>query len=150
MSRTEFAAFAAALLSAGCAPTLASNQSFLTPEDLKIAPNGYASLKTTGETFDLGPIQKEENRVDRIEIVKLHGNFIVIGDGYKHAWKLYPAGTDEMHYKPLKLEPGARGFSQPELEVSGNCALLKWQKGGSPAQVYVNADGDFDDKNCPK
>jgi hypothetical protein len=140
----------ASLFATACAPTLASNQSFLTPEDLKVAPNGYVSLKSTGETFDLGPIQKEENNSDRVEIVKVHGTYVLVGDGYKHAWKLYAPSGDEVHYKPVKFEPGGRGFSQPELEVSGNCALLKWQKGGSPAQVYVNADGDVDEKNCPK
>ena len=39
----------AALALAACAPTLTFNQSFLVPEELKVAPNGYASLKSTGE-----------------------------------------------------------------------------------------------------
>lgn len=134
---------------AACAPTLIANQSFLVPEELKLAPNGYASLKSTGESFDLGPIQKEEPKTDRIEIFKTHGAYVLVGDGYHHAWQLWPGGKDDMHYKPLKLEPGAQGFSQPTLEASGNCALLKWQKGASPAQAYVNLDGDVNDQSCP-
>lgn len=134
---------------AACAPTLTFNQSFLVPEELKVAPNGYASLKSTGESFDLGPIRAQENKTDRIDIIKVHGTYVLVGDGYKHAWELWPGGKDEMHYKPLKLDPGPQGFSQPALEASGNCALLKWQKGASPAQAYVNADGDVNEKNCP-
>lgn len=138
-----------ALALAACAPTLIANQSFLVPEELKLAPSGYASLKSTGETFDLGPIKKEEPKTDRIQILKVHGTYVLVGEGFHHAWEMWPGGKDEMHYKPLKLEPGAQGFSGATLETSGNCALLKWQKGVSPAQAYVNADGDVNDKNCP-
>ena len=146
MSRT---AAILALTLAACAPALTFNQSFLVPEDLKVAPNGYASLKSTGESFDLGPIRAQETKTDRISVLKIHGTYLLVGDGYKHAWELWSGGKDQMHYKPLKLEPGAAGFSQAALETSGNCALLKWQKGASPAQAYVNADGDVNDKTCP-
>ena len=138
-----------ALAVAACAPTLIFNQSFLVPEELKLAPNGYASLKSTGESFDLGPIKQQETKTDRIQILKIHGTYVLVGDGFKKVWRLWPGGKDEMHYEPLKLEPGTQGFSQPALETSGNCALLKWQKGASPAQAYVNADGAVNDKNCP-
>jgi hypothetical protein len=138
-----------ALAVAACAPTLIANQSFLVSEELKLAPSGYASLKSTGESFDLGPIKSQESKSDRIQILKIHGSYVLVGDGFRRAWTLWPGGKDEMHYKPLKLEPGAQGFSQPSLETSGNCALLKWQKGASPAQAYVTADGDVNDKNCP-
>jgi len=141
---------AAAVVAGACAPTLTANQSFLVPEELRIAPNGYASLKTTGESIDLSPIKSQENRAaDRIAIIKVHGTYLLAGDGWKHAWELWPGGKDEMHYKPLNLNPGLQGFSQPTLEASGNCALLKWQKGTSPAQAYVNGDGDVNEKNCP-
>lgn len=139
----------AALAFAACAPTLISNQSFLVSEELKLAPSGYASLKSTGETFDLGPVKKQEPKTDRIQILKIHGAYVLVGDGFRKAWAMWPGGKDEMHYKQIKLEPGAQGFSQPALEPSGNCALLKWQKGASPAQAYVNADGDVNEKNCP-
>jgi hypothetical protein len=138
-----------ALALAACAPTLIGNQSFLVSEELKLAPSGYASLKSTGESFDLGPIKAQEPKSDRIQILKIHGSYVLVGDGFRKAWTLWPAGKDEVHYKPLKLEPGAQGFSRPSLETSGNCALLKWQRGASPAQAYVNADGDVNDKNCP-
>ena len=138
-----------ALALAGCAPTLVANQSFLVPEELKLAPTGYASLKSTGESFDLGPIKKEEPRTDRIQILKVHGSYLLVGDGFRRTWMLWPGSKDEMHYKPLKLEPGAQGFLGATLETSGNCALLKWQRGVTPAQAYLTADGDVNDKNCP-
>jgi hypothetical protein len=124
------------------------NQSFLVPEDLKLAPNGYASLKSTGESFDLSPIKAREKNVDRIQILKVHGAYLLVGDGFQHAWRLWPDSKDEMHYKPLDLPPGAKGFASATLEASGNCALLRWTRGGMPAQAYVNSDGDVDDKKC--
>ncbi len=139
-----------ALALAACAPTLTFNQSFLVPEELKLAPNGYASLKSTGESFDLSPIKAQEKNVDRVQVLKVHGSYLLVGDGFKHAWRLWPGGKDEMHYQPLDLQPGAKGFAAASLEASGNCALLKWQKGGAPAQAYVNSDGDADDKKCPQ
>ena len=137
------------LVLAACAPALTFNQSFLVPEDLKVAPNGYASLKSTGESFDLSPIRAQETKTDRIQILKIHGTYVLVGDGYKRAWALWSGGKDEYHYKAVKLEPGPQGFSGAVLEASGNCALLKWQKGASPAQAYVNSDGDANDKSCP-
>ena len=47
-------AFALACVS--CAPTLIHNQTFLAAEEVRLGPEGYASLKSTGETFDLAPI----------------------------------------------------------------------------------------------
>ena len=138
-----------ALALAGCAPTLVANQSFLVPEELKLAPTGYASLKSTGESFDLGPIKKEEPRTDRIQILKVHGSYLLVGDGFRRTWMLWPGSKDQMHYKSLKLEPGAQGFLGATLETSGNCALLRWQRGVTPAQAYLTADGDVNDKNCP-
>ena len=136
---------------AACAPALTFNQSFLVPEEVRIAPSGYASLKSTGESFDLGPIKAQEAKTtDRVAVIKVHGTYLVAADGWKHAWKLWPGGKDEMHYKPLQLDPGApQGFVQLAMEASGNCALLKWQKGALPAQAYVTADGEVNEKNCP-
>src|SRR3954470_23582545 len=139
------AALAAAI---GCAPSLTFNQTFLVPEDLKVAPNGYASLKSTGESFDLTPIKTQERSAERVQILKVHGTYVLVGDGFQKAWRLWDGGKDEMHYKPVDLAPGAKGFAQASLELSGNCALLKWNNGGMPAQAFVAANGDVNDKNC--
>src|SRR5436309_15987080 len=101
----------AALVLAGCAPSLTFNQTFLVPEDVKLAPNGYASLKSTGESFDLSPIKAQEKSAERIQIIKVHGAYVLVGDGFQRAWRLWPDGKDEMHYQPLDLSPGAKGFA---------------------------------------
>jgi len=137
-----------ALLASACAPSLTFNQTFLVPEDLRLASNGYASLKSTGESFDLSPIKSQEKNADRVQVLKIHGAYLLVGDGFQKAWRLWPDGKDEMHYKPLDLVPGTQGFASAQLEASGNCALLKWTKGGTPAQAYVTSDGDVDDKKC--
>ena len=139
-----------ALLISACAPSLTFNQSFLVPEDLKLASNGYASLKSTGESFDLSAIKAQERSADRVQILKVHGAYVLVGDGFQRAWRLWPDGRDEMHFKPLDLAPGTKGFASASLEASGNCALLRWTKGGAPAQAYVTSDGDADDKKCPQ
>src|SRR5258706_602548 len=117
----------ALLALAACAPTLTFNQSFLVPEELKLAPNGYASLKSTGESFDLGPIKAQETKTDRVEILKVHGTYVLVGDGYKKVWTLWPAGKDLYHFEPLKLEPGA---GRGEARGSGRAD----QRGGKPRQ----------------
>ena len=138
-----------AALATACAPTLRFNQTFLAPEDLKLAKNGYASLKSTGESFDLSPIKAQEiGASDRVVVLKVHGSYILVGDGFAKAFRLWPAGRDEAHYKALDVQPGKQGFVSPTLEVSGKCALIRWQRGGAPAQAFVTSEGDVDEKKC--
>ena len=133
-----------ALFAAACAPTLATNQTFLASEELKLAPTGHAALKTTGEDFDLSPIKAQEKSADRVSVLKVHGAYFVLGEGFQHAWRLWPAGRDEVHYKPLDLSPGPQGFAGASLETSGNCALLKW----SGKQAFITSDGDVNADKC--
>ncbi len=154
MSRTalSLALLALAPLSGmGCTPTLFMNRSFLVPEELKLSSTGYASLKSTGETFDLTPIKAQESRMgERVQVLEVHGSYVLIGDGWKKAWRIWPAGKDEAKYKAVGLEAGPAGslFQAPTLEASGKCALLKWQGRAGPAQAYITADGDADAKKC--
>ena len=135
---------------ASCAPTLRFNQTWLASEELKLARNGYASLKSTGESFDLQPIKAQETGTgERIVVLKVHGSYLIVGDGFKHAWRLWSGGKDEAHYEPIdSVKPGAQGFGSPTLEVSGNCALVRWQRGGVPAQAFVTFKGDVDETKC--
>jgi len=146
----SFLASCLALSAAGCAPTLRFNQSFLASEDLRISDKGYASLKSTGESFDLGPIRAAEGRVDRVVILKVHGTFLLTGEGFKHLWRLFPAGGDEIHYKTIDdAQAPKTGFSGVALDPSGKCALFTFTKNGAPTQLYVTAGGDVDSKRCP-
>lgn len=137
---------------AGCAPTLHFNQSFLVAEELKLSSKGYASLKSTGESFDLQPIQQQEGKVERVVLLKVHGSYLVVGEGFKHLWRLWAGGRDEAKFKPVdlgELQPATGGLGSPSLEPAGKCALFKWSKGATTAQVFVTADGDVDAKRCP-
>lgn len=149
MFRTSLITSAALLATTGCAPTLRFNQTWLASEDLKLARNGYTGLKS-GESFDLQPIRARElTTSERVVILKVHGSYLVVGDGFKHAWRLWGGGKDEAHYEPIdSLKPGAQGFGSPTLEVSGNCALVHWQRAGAPAQAFVTFKGDVDEKKC--
>ena len=152
MSRTPSALFALVLcsLGMGCAPTLFFNQTFLVPEDLKLSNNGYASLKSTGESFDFAPIKAQEPKAgDRIQLMKIRGSSIVVGEGFRRVWRLWTGGKDKAKFEPVELGAGInQGFLSPTLEVSGKCALLKWQKNARPAQAFINSDGDVNETKC--
>jgi len=154
MLRTLVLCALAAAPGMGCAPTLFFNRSFLTAEELKLNKDGYASLKSTGETFDLGPIKALEAAAgDRVLVLEVHGTYLLVGDNFKRVWRLWHGGTDKAKFealdKPLSGIPGG-GFSSPTLEPSGKCALMKWKKGTQEGQAFINADGDVDEKKCPE
>ena len=139
-----------ALGAAGCAPTLRFNQSFLVVEDLKISDKGFASLKSTGESFDLSPIRAAEGRADRVIVLKVHGTFLLTGEGFKNLWRLWPAGSDQIHYAAIDDAKAPKGgYSGVSLEPAGKCALFTFTKNGAPTTLYVTAGGDVDSKRCP-
>jgi len=141
-----------ALGAAGCAPTLRFNQSFLVAEDMKITDKGYASLQSTGESFDLSPIRQVEGKssADHVIIFKVHGSYFITGEGFKNLWRLWPSGTDEIHYKPVDdLVAPKGGFTGVALAPDGKCALFTFNKSGVPTQVHVSSGGDIDAKRCP-
>lgn len=146
MSRIAYAALLTVAL--GCAPKLYFNHSFLVPEELKVTRSGYVSLKSTGESFDFAPIKAQEPRAgERLLLVKVHGTYLVVGDGFRHVWRMWPAGADQAKYKPVgDLDAGPEGFASPTLEVSGKCGLVRWEE----RQAFVTADGDVDEKKCPE
>ena len=152
MPRSTLALLAlAALGAAGCAPTLHFNQSYLVSEELKLSSKNYASLKSTGESFDLAPIAAQEGKVERVIVLKVHGTYLLAGEGFKHLWRLWAGGTDEAKFKPVDLgenAPAASGLTAPTLEPAGKCALLKFSKGATQTQLYVTAGGDVDAKRC--
>lgn len=134
-----------------CAPTLHFNQSYLVAEELKLSTKGYASLKSTGESFDLGPIAQQEGKVEKVIVIKVHGTYLLAGEGWKHLWRLWEGGNDEAHYKPIDLgdnAPSTGGFTAPTLEPAGKCALFKYSRGATQAAMFVTAGGDVDGKKC--
>ena len=145
------AALFLSLAGMGCTPTLFMNRSFLVPEELKLSPTGFASLKSTGETFNLTPLKAQEPTMgDHIQVLEVHGSYVLVGEGWKHAWRVWPASKDEAKYKAIELSPGPKDptFKSPVLEASGNCALLKWNRAAGQAQAFITADGDVDEKKC--
>jgi hypothetical protein len=139
-----------ALGAAGCAPTLRFNQSFLTAEEIRVSDRGFASLKSTGETFDFTPLRTLEGKVDRVILLKVHGTWFVTGEGFRHVYRLWPGGDDEAHYKPIEIEKSpVGGFSAPALEPAGKCALFSWTTGGGTEKRWLTAGGDVESKGCP-
>jgi len=141
-------AWTCALALGGCTPTLLFNQTFLVSEDLKVTSSGYVSLKSTGETFDLSPIRAIERGGDRVVLAKVHGTFIVTGDGFRKLWRVWPAGRDQAKYKAVEYDPGPDGIRGPAMEIAGNCVVVHWDRLGNPGTVYVTADGDADETKC--
>ena len=93
-----------------CAPTLRFNQSFLTAEELKLSDKGFASLKSTGETFDLGPIRKAEGRADKVVLLKVHGTYFVAGEGFRFLRNPWIRFTPHM-YLSTSTETNYNAFS---------------------------------------
>ena len=138
----------ALICAAGCAPTLTFNRSYLVSEEVKVAQDGYGSIKSTGETFNLGPIRALEKPVDHVQLIETHGSWLLVGDGYQKLWRLWPAGGDSAHYEAVELVSGRRGFAGPQLSQSGNCALIKWTRDGAPAQAFVTSGGSANETRC--
>src|SRR5882672_6308432 len=113
MSRTAHALALLSLIALagmGCTPTLFMNRSFLVPEELKLSSTGYASLKSTGETFDLTPLKAQEPKLgERVQVLEVHGSYLLIGEGWKRVWRIWPAGKDEAKYKAVDLAAGPVG-----------------------------------------
>ena len=135
---------------AGCASSMTLKQSFLASEDLLITGKGWASLKTTGEAFDLSGIREAEPSAKKLVIIKVHGTYIATGEGFMRVYKIWPScGKDKAKYKPIKVDPGStQGFRTPQLTMVGECALLKWENDSGTRQVYIDRDGDFDETKC--
>ena len=144
------AALAIAATAAGCASTMTFNQSFLASEDLKIAQKGFVSLKSTGETFDFSGIREAEPNAKNIVLIKVHGTFLAVGDGFSHVYKIWPScGKDKAKYKAIRLEPGsAQGFRAPQMTMVGNCALLKWENDAGTRQAFIDRGGGTDEAKC--
>lgn len=138
-----------ALALGACTPKLLFNQTFLVSEDLRVTSAGYVSLKSTGETFDISPIRLiEGGRGERVVIAKVHGSFILTGDGFHKLWRLWPVGRDAAKYKALDYDPGPDGFRGAALEIVGKCVVVHWDRGGNAATLHVTGDGDVDENKC--
>ena len=148
------ASMLALLLGMGCTPTLFMNRSFLVPEEIRLSKTGYGSLKSTGETFDLTPIKAQEPGMgERVTVLEVHGTYLVVGEGFRRVWRIWPAGKDEAKYKAVDLSADkGQGsmFKAPALEASGKCGLLTWQKGASQGRAFITADGDVNEQKCPE
>jgi hypothetical protein len=143
---------AACLTTAGCAPRTYINQSFLSSEDLKIGQTGLVSLKSTGETIDVSGIKAIEPDAKGVVIIKVHGSYIITGDGFQKVWRLWPLGAkDKAAYEPVKIDPPPGQLKTPTLEKSGSCALLKWIATEGEKQLYITGCGKVsDEKACNK
>jgi hypothetical protein len=132
----------------GCAPKLYFDQTFHMKEELKVTDKGYASLASE-ETFDLGPVIKAEKRLDRVLVIKLHGTFFLIGDGFRNLWKLTPASSDQASYEPVKFDGISSMLNSPSLEVVEKCVVVSFSTKTGAEKRFVTSGGKVGKDKCP-
>ncbi len=133
-----------------CLPKTYFNQSFSSSEKVPITTDGYIALPS-GEAFDASIILNEEKTTPKdINIVKVHGTYILAADGFRNIWAIFPASGDKGKVKRLTLLKENERLSDVQFEVSSKsrCVIMKFQTDGSPHSVFIDRDGDIDEKRC--
>lgn len=133
-----------------CLPKVYFNQSFSSPEKVPVTKDGYIALPN-GENFDGSLIFEEEKITPRdINIVKVHGTFLIASDGFRNIWALFPVSGDKGKLKRISFLKENEKFSNPQFEVSSNtrCVILKYETEQGVKSVFIDNDGDVDEKRC--
>jgi hypothetical protein len=134
----------------GCLPKVYFNQSFTSAERLPITKDGYIALPS-GENFD-GSLILETEKTDPKEIVliKIHGTYLLTAEGFKNIWAIFPTSGDKAKIKRISLMKENESLRDPKFEVSSQtrCVILKYIAGDEPRSVFIDSDGDIDEKKC--
>ncbi|MGB9599438.1 MAG: hypothetical protein ACP5KG_08475 [Myxococcota bacterium] len=133
-----------------CLPKVYFNQSFSSQERLPITKDGYIALPD-GESFDASLILEEEKITPRdISIIKVHGTFLIVSDGFKNLWAIFPTSGDKGKVKRISFLKENEKFSNPQFEVSSKtrCIILKFDTEEGQKAVFIDKDGDVEEKRC--
>ena len=138
------------LMLTGCLPKTYFNQSFSAPERVPVTKDGYVALPD-GENFDGGIILETEGITPKdINIIKVHGTYLVAASGFKSVWAIFPVSGDKAKVKRISLLKENETFSDVQFEVSSKtrCVIMKFNVGEVSRSVYIDRDGDVDEKRC--
>ncbi len=133
-----------------CLPKIYFNQTFSSAEKVPVTKDGYIALPD-GENFDGSIILEEEKRSpEDISVVKVHGTYLVVADGFRHLWAIFPVSGDKAKVKRIDLIKEDEKFSDPGFEISSQtrCVIFKFNTENGSRSVFVDRDGDIDEKRC--
>ncbi len=149
MTKSKFVLFVVLGL-VSCLPKVYFNQSFSASEKVPVTKDMYIALPD-GENFDGSLIFMTEKVTPRdINIIKVHGTFLVVGDGFKNLWAIFPVSGDRAKVKRISFLKENEVFSNPVFEVSSQsrCVILKYYVEDISKSVFVDKDGDVEEKKC--
>lgn len=133
-----------------CLPKIYFNQTFSSAEKVPVTKDGYIALPD-GENFDGSIILEEEKTSPKdISVVKVHGTYLVVADGFRHLWAIFPVSGDKAKVKRIDLLKEDEKFSDPGFEISSQtrCVIFKFNTENGIRSVFVDRDGDVDEKRC--
>lgn len=134
----------------GCLPKVYFNQSFSSPEKVPVTKDGYIALPN-GENFDGSLIFETERMTPKdINIVKIHGTYLVVADGFRNLWAIFPVSGDKAKLKRISFLKDNETLLTTAFEVSSQtrCAIFKFSTENTSKSLFVDRDGDVDERKC--
>ncbi len=138
----------------GCATSsnmLYINQTYRAQQIVPLSDETVIALNS-GETIDLKKIARQEEKMPaRVRVIKVHGTFLVTGDGMAKIWKIVPEEEDKAKFSKLSLLSADVLFSRPKFKGSfnSNCVKFYWQERGQRRMVFIDSQGNWDQDKCP-
>ncbi|MCX7959200.1 MAG: hypothetical protein N3B13_09150 [Deltaproteobacteria bacterium] len=133
-----------------CLPKVFFNQSFSSPEKVPVSKDGYIALPS-GENFDGSLILETEKMTPKdISIIKIHGTYLVVAEGFRHLWAVFPVSGDKAKVKRISILKENETFSNVVFEVSSKtrCIIFRFSTENGQRTVFVDSDGDAEENKC--
>ena len=138
------------LMFACAAMTIPVHQTYQHVDEVRLPQTGSVVALDTGETLDLTLIlHNEGKRPERLFLHKVEGVFVLIGDGFKNLYVIYPKGdTADVELVPLSATTGVEA---PKLRpgVASKCTLLTYKGNGAEKKLFIGSDGKTSPSDCP-
>lgn len=147
------AGLAAVAFSSGCAAvTVPFKGSYRAVDETPLTEGTIVALDT-GETVDLNEILKLEGnkRPEKILVLKTHGLYAVVADGFKHLYLLEHNSKDEADGDAVDLEVAPEGATETKFRagVASLCGTLTYKGLGGEKKVYIGRKGKTSNTECP-